>query len=159
MIRVFAGLALMLFALPALAAQAYQGAWFTISYPDGFTAVPGLASATNDGHDSARFREASGRVEFYVYSPQAGGVAADIAPDPAKETQVAVEEKRGAQATVRWMTFAAKDGSYMRSVEETKSADGLRDRVFAITYRTQADLAAFRDAYRSFKESLQQYQD
>ena len=68
-------LALIFGALPALAAQDYQGAWFTISYPDGFTAVPGLPSSTADGHDSARFRDPSGRVEFYVYSPQAGGTA------------------------------------------------------------------------------------
>lgn len=159
MIRVLASLALMLFALPAFAAQTYQGAWFTIAYPDGFAAIPGLASTTSDGHDSARFREPSGRVEFYVYSPQAGGVASDIAANPATETEVATDEKRGAAGTVRWTTFAAKDGSYMRSVEETKSADGLQDKVFAITYRTPADLAAFRDAYLTFKESLQQYQD
>jgi hypothetical protein len=149
----------MLVALPALAAQDYQGAWFTIAYPDGFTAIPGLPSTTADGHDSARFREPSGRVEFYVYSPQAGGVASDIAANPASEDQIAVEERTGATGTVRWTTYAAKDGSYLRSVEETRSADRLQNKVFAITYRTQADLAAFRDAYKAFKESLQQYQD
>ena len=152
-------LAFIFVALPALAAQDYQGAWFTISYPDGFTAVPGLPSPTADGYDSARFRDPSGRVEFYVYSPQAGGTAADIVFDPASESRIAVEGDTGAAGSVRWTTYAAKDGSYQRSVEETRSADGLQNRVFAIRYRTPADLAAFRDEYKAFKESLKQYQD
>ena len=159
MLHALVRLTLILVALPALAAQDYQGAWFTISYPDGFTAIAGLQSTTADGHDSARFRDPSGRVEFYVYSPQAGGLGADIASDPAREDQIAVEERSGATGTVRWTTYAAKDGSYLRSVEETRSADGLQNKVFAITYRTQADLQAFRDAYKAFKELLKQYQD
>ena len=152
-------LALMFIALPALAAQDFQGAWFTISYPDGFAAIPGLPSTTSDGHDSARFRDPSGRVEFYVYSPQAGGVAADIAFDPATESEIAAAGDTGASGSVRWTTYAAKDGSYQRSVEETRSADGLQNRVFAIKYRTAADLAEFRDEYKAFKDSLKQYQD
>jgi hypothetical protein len=154
-----ARLAMLFVLLPALAAEDYRGAWFTISYPDGFTAIAGLPSTTADGHDSARFRDPAGRVEFYVYSPQAGGVAADIAPDPARETEVAVANSEGAAGSVRWTTYAAMDGSYQRSVEETRSADGLQNRVFAIKYRTAADLAEFRDEYEAFKESLKQYQD
>lgn len=159
MVHALVRLALIFIALPALAAQDYQGAWFTISYPDGFTASAGLPSTTADGHDSARFRDPSGRVEFYVYSPQAGGIAADIVSDPATETQVAVADQKGAAGTVRWITYAAKDGSYQRSVEETRSADGMQNRVFGIKYRTAADLSEFREAYKAFKESLKQYQD
>ena len=68
-------------------------------------------------------------------------------------------DQKGTAGTVRWITYAAKDGSYQRSVEETRSADGLQNRVFGIKYRTPADLAEFRDAYKAFKESLKQYQD
>ncbi|MBZ9655182.1 hypothetical protein [Phyllobacterium lublinensis] len=159
MVHALIRLALIFMAMPAFAAQDYHGAWFTIAYPDGFTAIEGIPSTTADGHDSARFRDPSGRVEFYVYSPQAGGIATDIVPDPSVETQVAVADQKGATGTVRWTTYAAKDGSYQRSVEETRSADGTQNRVFGIKYRTSADLADFRDAYRAFKESLKQYQD
>ncbi|CAH2402747.1 hypothetical protein [Mesorhizobium escarrei] len=96
-----------------------------ISYPDGFTAIAGVPSTTTDGHDGARFRDLSGSVEFYVYSPQAGGIAADTVSDPAKETPAAVADRKGATGTVRRITYVAKDGSYQRSVEETRSADGL----------------------------------
>ena len=95
MVRALVRLILVLIVLPALAAQDYQGAWFTISYPDGFNAIAGLPSTTADGPDSARFHDPAGRVEFYVYSPQAGGVAADIVADPATENQIAIEDKQG----------------------------------------------------------------
>ena len=54
MVHALVRLPLTFIALRALAAQDYHGAWFTISYPDGFTAIAGLPSTTAEGHDSAR---------------------------------------------------------------------------------------------------------
>lgn len=139
--------------------QHYRGAWFTVEFPDGFTIVPGLSSTTGDGHDSVRFRDATGGVEFYVFSLQAGGTAADLANDLSNDELVSRREKASDTRTVCWSTFRAKDGSYQRSVEEMRTADGLQDRVFAITYRTAADLQASRSAYLTFKQSLKQFQD
>lgn len=146
-------------AAPAMAAQQYQGAWFTIEVPDNFTAMPGLPSTTGDGFDSARFSDPAKRVEFYVYSPQAGGAASDLVSDPSREDLIARQDSASGERTVRWSTYRAKDRSYLRSVEEMRTADGLQDRVYAITYRNTADLQAFRQQYLRFKESLKQLQD
>lgn len=143
----------------ALADQSFKGAWFSISYPDSFVAVPGVASTTGDGVDSARFRGPQGRVEFYVYSPQAGGSAQDLAADIRTEQQIETRQSESAARTAHWTSYAARDGSYLRSVEEVRTKDGLQARVFSIRYRSAADLAAFRDDYARFKASLQQYQD
>jgi hypothetical protein len=143
----------------AWAAQTFEGAWFRIAYPDGFVASGSLPGATADGYDSAFFREPSGRVEFYVYSPQWGGEARDAALDPLRERLVAANESRSATRIVRWSTYRAADGSYARSLEDSRSLDNTEVRVFAIKYRTQADLDEYRDEYQAFKNSLEAYAD
>jgi len=143
----------------AASAQVFEGAWFRISYPDGFVASGSLPSTTNDGFDSAFFRDPVGRIEFYVYSPQAGGTATDIAPDAARETLVATEGSRSADRTFRWTTYATNDGTHFRSIEEMRTTDRLQVRVFAIRYRSTDDLAAFRKDYMDFKQSFQAFAD
>lgn len=143
----------------AAATQVFEGAWFRISYPDGFVVSGSLPSTTNDGFDSAFFRDPERRIEFYVFSPQAGGTATDIAPDVAREKLVATEESRSEDRTFRWTTYATKDGTHFRSIEEMRTTDRLQVRVFAIKYRSTDELAAFRKDYMDFKQSFQAFAD
>lgn len=137
----------------------YKGAWFSISYPPGFTVRPAQRSATSaGGYDSAFFRSPDGRVEFYIFSPQWSGEPREIELNPAIE--VLVEEKRqeGKGKQVRWVTVRAKDRSYHRSwVDEIT---GLNTRtVFGISYRDQKSYQDYRQDYLRFKKSLRQFAD
>src|ERR1051325_6798670 len=64
----------------------YSGAWFDISFPPTFKAMPLQRSATHiRGYDSAKFVSPSGDIEFYVYSPPSGGRASALEVDPRHE--------------------------------------------------------------------------
>ncbi|MCX7899609.1 MAG: hypothetical protein N2444_05935 [Methylocystis sp.] len=137
----------------------FRGAWFAVAYPADFIAVGSMKSATADGFDSAYFRDPTGRVEFYVFSPQAGGDPADIKSEISKEKLVKENFTKSAARNVRWATYAAPDGAYFRSFEEVRTNDQLQIRVFAFKYRSQSDLAANRASYERFKKSFEAYAD
>jgi hypothetical protein len=144
----------------AWAGQVFDGAWFKVTYPDGFAAAGSLKSPSSDGFDSATFRDPGGDVEFYIYSPQVGGKAEDLEQAVADDTLVASAEAKGKDRIVRWRTFSAADNSYSRSVEETRTGDGQYvTRVIAIKYRNAAALAKFKSAYDAFKASYEAFAD
>jgi hypothetical protein len=137
----------------------YHGAWFTIRYPEEFIPKGSLPSFSNDGFDSVFFLEPHGLVEFYVYSPQWGGIASDIKLIPAQEELISKSEENTKSHKVLWITLAAKDGSYLRSIEEKRSMDDSSVTVFSIKYRDAKVLSAFRNAYKDFKQTLTQSTD
>jgi hypothetical protein len=54
----------------------YTGAWFKTEYPTNFNVVPvSKSSSSKDGYDGVKFVGVKDRVEFYVYSPQWGGLS------------------------------------------------------------------------------------
>lgn len=105
------------------------------------------------------FLEPHGLVEFYVYSPQWGGIASDVNLMPTQEELISKSEEKTKSHKVLWITLAAKDGSYLRSIEEKRSMDGSSVTVFSIKYRDAKALSAFRNAYQDFKQSLTQSAD
>lgn len=153
------------FTAPAVAAVAptewrqFEGAWFRISYPDGFVVRPSMESKTADGFDSAFFASPDGRAEFYVCSPQWGRAPIDIAIDETREELVAEKVSDGAKRSVRWWTIAALDSSYQRSYESIASADRTSMHVFGFRYSGTDARTAYLPSYRRFKESLRQLAD
>jgi hypothetical protein len=137
------------------ATRVFEGAWFQVSYPAGFTAVPSLPSTTAQGYDSAFFKSPDGAVEFYVFAPQWGGTPEDIALDPDREELVAERTVESGTRTLTWRTIAAKDGSYERAYQITRETAGPSLSVVGIKYRDAAALSAYRAAYARFKESLE----
>jgi hypothetical protein len=125
--------------LPALAAEAswptYQGAWFAISYPAGFTVRPSQKSATRtQGYDSVFFRSPDGQVEFYVYSPQWRGDPKDIELNPASEVLVDESREQGTDKLIRRVTIRAQDHSYYKSFVDETTSHNTRT-VLGIIYR------------------------
>jgi hypothetical protein len=151
---------LLLWPAVAFAAQVFEGAWFSVRYPDSFIAQGSQKSLASDGYDSAWFRSPNGEVEFYIFSPQVGGKAEDLARVTAGETQVAASEAKSANRIVRWRTYQARDKSHTRSVEETWTPDGLYiTRVVAIRYKNAAALAKYKADYAAFKASHEAFAD
>ncbi len=161
LVRTFA----LLVAVGFLAAQAatgfkaFEGAWFEVDYPQDFTARPSLQSDSADGADSAFFASPDGTVEFYVHSPQWGGVASDIALDPATERLADEKVVATGPLTKRWSTIAAKDGSYRRSYMTVTDSRGPSNWTIGRKYASQADLRRFDAEYLTFRESLRQFAD
>lgn len=137
----------------------YKGAWFSISYPPGFTVRPGQKSATSvQGYDSVFFRSPDGQVEFYVFSPQWLGDLRGIEVDPATEILVEEKKEQGKGKHIRWFTIRAKDRSYAKSFVDEVTGNNTRT-VFGIIYRDQHAYQRHRQDYLRFKKSLRQYAD
>lgn len=148
----------------------YNGTWFDIEYPDNFTASPTTPTNIYNGlesvfTDEATFTSPDGAVEFFVYSPLRIGNPASYLETSETEELVSEKTDEGGsgydKTIVRWVTVKAKDGSYFRSFVSIRGQVGFSEvhHVFGIKYKDNASYKQFRDAYASFKESLNQYSD
>jgi hypothetical protein len=138
----------------------FKGAWFEVAVPPGFTASPSMRSSTSsERYDSAVFRSPDGKVDFYIFSPQWKGEPSDIALDPLTEKQTSSRSETSRQRTVTWFTIEAKDGSYSRTYQDTRSNDGSTRWVVGAKYSDQAAFDGYREQYAKFKKSLRQFAD
>jgi hypothetical protein len=135
----------------------YKGAYFEVKYPEGFRARPSLRSDENP--DSAFFTAPDGSVEFYVYSPIWNGEPTDIEINEAREEYVSQNTQTNAGIKIRRVTIRAKDGSYLRSFEDTENTNTNNRTVFGIKYRNQAAYNKYRQTYLTFKKSIRQFAD
>jgi len=141
-------------------AGTFKGAWFEIAVPPSFTTIPSMKSSTATAkYDSAVFRSPDGKVEFYIFSPQWKGDPSDIAIDPSREKQSFSRTETSRLRTVTWFPIEAKDGSYTRTYQDTRSNDGSVRWVVGVKYSDQAAFNAYRDQYTNFKKSLRQFAD
>jgi hypothetical protein len=138
--------------------RTYQGAWFTINYPDDFMPRNSMRSLTStEGYDSAFFLSPDGLVEFYIFSPQWNGIPADININRQTEYMLDRDIRKRSDKTEILYTIAAKDGSYKRSYRETRQYDV--NWVLGIRYSSQKAYDKYQQAYVRFKESLEQFAD
>ncbi len=146
-------------AAPEVGYKTFQGAWFEVRYPAAFSVKPSLPSRTAEGYDSAEFVSPNESVAFYVFAPQWGGEASDIAFNPEAETLVDERTEQQGDRELRWFTIAAKDGSYRRSYLETVAQQGAVKTVIGIWYRDAAALKRYQRQYQEFRDSLEQFAD
>ena len=140
--------------------SAYKGAWFQIKYPGSFKVCPSLkSSSAAEGYDSVFFSSSDGAVEFYVFSPQWNGSPVDIEIKPNAEQYVSQKEERRNSRTVRFVTVRAMDKSYVRSYVDTENTDLNTRLVFGIKYINQKAYDKYKQLYRDFKASIQQFAD
>jgi len=143
----------------------YTGSWFSVNVPDNFEASPALEAGDRAETDEARFTSPDGRVEFFVYSPQWGGETGytEVLPTEQMQDEQTTTSGEGYNKKVsRYVTLAAKDGSYMRSFVRIRGqvdTGSETQMVFGIRYKDQASYDAYKEAYVAFKESLEQYAD
>ncbi|HKS26237.1 MAG TPA: hypothetical protein VJS44_00385 [Pyrinomonadaceae bacterium] len=136
----------------------YKGAYFDIKYPAGFRARP---SQRTDGerYDSVFFTAPDSSVEFYVFSPIWNGDPADIEINQATEDYVSQDTQTNRGIKIRRVTIRAKDGSYLRSFEDTENTNTNNRTVFGIKYRDQSAYNRHRQTYLTFKKSIRQFAD
>jgi hypothetical protein len=162
----------------------YTGAWFKVVYPANFTAqaVGEIYSyGAEKVSDEATFTSPDASVQFYVYSPQWSGDPVSylhalptetVESDTSTPTVTSSTNQYGTsyyKKVTRYITFAAKDGSYKRSAVSTIagyviSADSTdysskTHLVFGIKYKDQATYDKYLSQYLAFKKSLVQYAD
>jgi hypothetical protein len=154
----------------AVGTKEYKGAWFKVTYPANFT-------AKQEGQDEASFTSPDGSAQFYVYSPQWSGDPAsylNALPTETVESDTSTPDTSQYGTTdykkvIRYVTFAAKDGSYKRSFVSTiagyvtapDSTDysSKTHLVFGIKYKDKATYDLYLNQYLAFKKSLVQYAD
>jgi hypothetical protein len=151
----------------------YNGDWFKISYPYDFIANPPVAVGRFRAEtDEAKFTSPDGSAEFFVYSPQWSGEPTNYLSAAPNETvlsnQSSVDTNSKAifgypYRVTRYITFAAKDGSYKRSAVSIKTGFPNQEAnfhlVFGIKYKDQASYDRYLQKYLDFKASLVQYAD
>lgn len=134
-------------------------AWCEIRYPANFTVRPSMPSTTAEGYDSAEFIAPDASVSFYIFAPQWGGEARDIALDTQREILVSTQSRRKSGVTRHWFTIAAKDGSYRRSYLDTIEQQGSVRHVIGMKYRNEAVRRSYLKAYACFRQSLKHFTD
>ena len=140
----------------APASKLFTGPYFTVGYSASFAARKSLA-------DSAFFRAKDRSVEFYVFSPIWNGDPKDVAANPAREAVVTRTRERRIvkkeEIVVIRETIRAKNGAYIRYVEDTENKTLDTRHVFGIKVKSAKVMAKWRAAYLAFKKSLVQYAD
>lgn len=136
----------------------YRGAYFDIKYPATFSAR-GSQRMDGERYDSAFFAAPDGSVEFYVFSPIWNGDPEEIEINEATEAYVSEDSETYNGIKVRRATIRARDGSYLRSFEDTENTNTNNRTVFGIKYRDQATYNKHRQTYLTFKKSIKQYAD
>ena len=138
----------------------YKGAWFTIDYPKSFKVNPSI-SYDDTSYDSVFFSPVDNEVTFYICSPLWGSTCDDIQLDALLETKGEVQTtkntKNGLSNTVHFYTITAKDGSYLRSYQE--SVQESTRWIIGIKYKNENALKKYRMQYLHFKKSLLQFSD
>ncbi|MFA6431123.1 MAG: hypothetical protein WCV91_01920 [Candidatus Margulisiibacteriota bacterium] len=153
------------FSIAAAKWKTFNGAFFDISYPATFKAIPSLKSGyMPEKYDSARFISPDKQVEFYVLAPMWNADAAEIAVNPKTEKVVSEREEEGRLdfsgiiETIKQVTIKAKDGSYLRSYIDTEGDNNTR-LIFGIKYRNMKAYESYKADYLQFKKSIRQYSD
>ncbi len=138
----------------------YEGAWFSVSYPPGWSVRPSLKSKTSDkGYDSVFFQSPDKKAEFYVFSPQWNGDPTDIKLKPQIEKQLSQKVQVKGTSTATLVTIRAKNKSYNRSyLDRQDSATNTRV-VFGLKYTKSTTYAKYKNLYAKFKASLVQLGD
>ncbi|MFZ2959599.1 MAG: hypothetical protein WA705_22160 [Candidatus Ozemobacteraceae bacterium] len=141
----------------------FVGAWFEILYPADFVAKPSLVDQNNPAaFSSAFFTSRNGEVEFYVFSPKFNMAPKDSELNRDLENQVSSTEKNNRGIITKKMTISAKDGSYIRMIEDVTDTSGPNvhvRRVFGIKYKDQNVLDQNKKMFDSFKKSLVEKRD
>lgn len=139
--------------------KAYRGAWFEVTPPAGFKAIPSIASSGVPGqYDSVRFESPDQKVRFYIFSPQWAGETPDIATQKDESEKTDKTEKSGG-FTRRWYTITPKSGGFTRSYVENISEDKTIRWVIGIEYADTKAYEKYKGDYLKFKKSLRQFAD
>jgi len=148
----------------------FKGTMFDVEYPEGFIASPTQPTFELEGvelvdTDEAYFASPDSSVIFFVYSPQWSGFPENYMQKRVNEVLVdenKSEEKDGYETTItESASFKDSSGLYHRAyVSITTDMDGSETKkVFGIQYKDQESYDLYREAYKKFKKSLNQYAD
>lgn len=137
----------------------FKGAWFEIYYPSDFIKMGSKSATSSAGNDAAIFIAPDKSVEFYIYSPQWGGLAPAIEINSKIEKLDAEKRSKTNGGFYKWTTISALNGGYMRSYQGFQSDDGKVNWVIGIKYKDMISYSRYKDQYLFFKRSLKQFSD
>lgn len=147
----------LIFTLSVLAPQSgtrlHKGPAFDVRYPADFKVRRGRTD------DSFYFTSKDKAVEFFVFSPLWNGDPSEIYLNAKAEKVVNENRETKKMIVVYRATYAAKDASYTRAVEDVENKEYNTRYTFGYKYRDQKAFEKYRKAYLAFKKSLKQYAD
>jgi hypothetical protein len=139
--------------------RVFEGAWFVVSYPVDFRPRPSIESSTADGFDSVFFDSPDGEATFYLYAPQWGGEAIDIALDPDTERLAEMDTSTDGPITTTRTTITATNGAWTRSYVTEDDERGPTRWTIGWQYASETARVKYSAAFAEFQESLTQFAD
>ena len=138
------------------AGKTYNGAWFDVRVPEGFTVQPSLLSVSNEGYDSVWLRSPDDDFDLYIYSPQWGGEPSDVIDDP-QISDITENTQINDHGTVTVREIAYKNGQYGKFT----SNQTIHNNHLTTGYRhsNQPLSESQNQIHRCFLQSIQQYAD
>lgn len=143
--------------------EGYEGKWYGIMYPKGWSLRPSLKDSASGAEDSVFFTAPDSLAEFYVYCPRYTGKPKDIEIDRKTENQLGqtIEEDKGVR--IRTVRIQAKDSSYIRFIEDTEAFIKRRRLVFGVMFRGKDNgreaIQKHNASYLYFKQSFRKFTD
>lgn len=138
--------------------KSYSGAWFDVLYPADFQVIPSLKDQNNPAsYASVIFSPLNREVEFYVFSPKFSMAPTDVELKSDLENLVSKTEKKRKTVITTTTTISAKDGSYVRVVEESIDTGMSNVNVrhaFGIKYQDQRVYEQYKKMFKKFQDSL-----
>ncbi len=143
------------------AGKTYNGAWFDVRVPEGFTVQPSLLSVSNEGYDSVWLRSHDGGFDLYIYSPQWSGEPSDVLDDPqisgiTENTQIN-DHGTVTEVTVIVREIAYKNGQYGKFTSNQTIHNNHLTTGYRLSNQTLSE--SQNQIHRCFLQSIQQYAD
>lgn len=145
----------------------YRGNWFEIKYPSSFKAhkphceSDRTSQSADQDRNCATFISPDKEVEFYIFAPQWAGDPVYVRPLGSEVIQgekVIKQAQNGSRS--EWVTYAAKDGSYLRSLLIIRRGeDDAVEQIFGVKYKDKSAYDRYKDRYDRFKNSLVRFAD
>ena len=144
----------------------YRGDYFDVEVPQQFI-IEEISG------DAVYFSSPDGAVKMYIYSPLWDGEPPQVMVGEGEELVDEKVDENFAQRIV-WQTIKSEDGSYWRSVVDTRRATDYPEQIpfpegyepssferttFGIQYRDEVSLEKYNEVYLRFKNSLIKYAD
>ena len=138
------------------AGKTYNGAWFDVRMPEGFTEQPSLLSTSSDGYDSVWLRSPDGDLDLYIYWPQWAGEPSDVLDD-AHISGIAEDTQGNEHGTVTVRKITYKNGQYGEFTSNYSNHNTHLTTGYRLSNPPLSE--SQNQIHRCFLKSIQQYAD
>ena len=138
--------------------RVFEGAWFSVAVPEGFTVEEVRPSGSADGAEAIRLHAPDSTAAIFLHAPQWAAPAPETEAE-AGEALVSERARTRGSVTTTWRIFEQAGTGRRRALRILEDALGPTLTVTGIEYDDRQALARWRPAHAAAVRSLQQFSD